>query len=373
MDEDRTRNDERVEETKSTLPAIETRITDFVRLGIVGLFAYWSLTLIAPFAIIAVWASILTVALFPAYARLRAMLGGRGRLAALLITLINLAIIIGPLAAILFGSAEAAQALFTKFEAGGIVVPSPAESVRDWPLIGERVYANWMLASNNLDALIKQLEPSLLQMSGTAVGLLASIGAGLLSFVVAVLVSGFLFRPGPRIAETVKTFAERIAGQRGLGFVKMTTSTIRNVARGVIGVALIQAFLCAIVLRLFDVPMTGLIAFAVLILCIVQIGPAPVLLPLIIWGWFKLEVGPALILTLLLVPIALIDNIMKPILVARGLSTPMLVILIGVLGGTLSYGLIGLFLGPIVLSVFYDLLLVWLRAGGEAQQQEPKA
>lgn len=373
MDENRTRNDERIDTAKSTLPAIETRITDFVRLGIVGLFAYWSLTLVAPFAIIAIWAAILTVALYPAYARLRLMLGGRGRLAALIITLLNLGIIIGPLAAIVFGSAEAAQALFTRFKDGGITVPLPAESVRHWPLVGERLYASWVLASSNLDALIKQLEPSLLHVGSSAVGIIASIGIGLLSFVASVIVAGFLFQPGPRIGNVIMTFADRIAGQRGLGFVKMTTSTIRNVARGVIGVALIQTFLCAIVLHIFAVPLPGLIAFAVLILCIVQIGPAPVLLPLAIWGWSTLDTGTALALTLLLVPIGLIDNIMKPILVARGLSTPMLVILIGVLGGTLSYGLIGLFLGPIVLSVFYDLLLVWLRAGSETQQQGPTA
>lgn len=368
MDDSRTREEERADPTKDAAPAIETRITDFVRLAIVGLFAYWSLTLVAPFAIIAIWAGILTVALYPAYARLRRGLGDRGKLAALLLTLLNLSIIIGPLAAIIFGSAEAAQVLFTKFKDGGIAVPLPSESVRDWPLVGERLYANWVLASNNLEALIRQLEPSLLQVGSSAVGIIAGIGLGLLSFVASVIVAGFLFQPGPRIASVIMTFADRIAGQRGIGFVSMTTSTIRNVAKGIIGVALIQTFLVGIVLHIFAVPLPGLIAFFVLILCIVQIGPAPVLLPLAIWGWSTLDTGTALALTLLLVPIGLIDNVMKPILVARGLSTPTLVILIGVLGGTLSYGLIGLFLGPIVLSVFYDLLLVWLRAGGHTHR-----
>ncbi len=369
MDESRTQKDERVDPPKNAAPAIETRITDYVRLGIVGLFAYWSLTLVAPFAIIAIWAAILTVALYPAYAQLRRVLGGG--LAALLLTLLSLGIIIGPLAAIVLGSAEAAQVLFTKFKAGGIAVPLPSQSVRDWPLIGERLYANWVLASNNLEALIRQLEPSLLQMGGSAVGIIAGIGIGLLSFVASVIVAGFLFQPGPRIGSVIMTFADRIAGQRGIGFVNMTTSTIRNVARGIIGVALIQTFLVGIVLHIFAVPLPGLIAFVVLILCIVQIGPAPVLLPLAIWGWFTFDTGSAVALTLLLVPIGLIDNIMKPILVARGLSTPTLVILIGVLGGTLSYGLIGLFLGPIVLSVFYDLLRVWLRAGGPGHSPGP--
>jgi predicted PurR-regulated permease PerM len=103
------------------------------------------------------------------------------------------------------------------------------------------------------------------------------------------------------------------------------------------------------------------IAFLVLIFCIVQVGPVPVLLPVIIWAWATKDTGPALILTLLLIPIAVIDNVLKPILMARGLSTPMLVILLGVIGGTVTYGLIGLFLGPILLGIFYELLVAWVQ------------
>ncbi len=104
-----------------------------------------------------------------------------------------------------------------------------------------------------------------------------------------------------------------------------------------------------------------MIAFLVLLFCIIQVGPVPVLLPVIIWAWVTKDTGPALLLTVLLVPIAVIDNVLKPILMARGLSTPMLVILLGVIGGTVTYGLIGLFLGPILLGIFYELLMTWMR------------
>ena len=128
-----------------------------------------------------------------------------------------------------------------------------------------------------------------------------------------------------------------------------------------IGVALLQALLVGLILTLFDVPAAGVVAFVVLIFCIVQVGPVPVLLPVIIWAWATKDTGPALILTLLLIPIAVIDNVLKPILMARGLSTPMLVILLGVIGGTVTYGLIGLFLGPILLGIFYELLMAWVK------------
>ncbi|APG89154.1 hypothetical protein SAMCCGM7_pC1978 (plasmid) [Sinorhizobium americanum CCGM7] len=340
--------------------SVETKITEIARIGIIGLFAYWSLTLIAPFAIILVWAAILSVALYPAYSALSSMLGGRPRLAAGLITTVCLIIIVGPLAALAISFAEGVQALLAMLEDGSLQLPVPPESVRTWPLVGERIYAAWSMTAGNLETVLRQFEPSLLQAGSKVLGKIASLGVDLLGFVVSVLVAGFLFRSGERLAETAEGFASRMGGDRGIGFVRLAAATIRNVARGVIGVALLQAFLCALVLSLFNVPAPGAIAFVVLILCIVQIGPALVLLPVLTWAWLEMDFGQAALLTLLLVPLFIIDNVMKPILVARGLSTPTLVILLGVLGGTLSYGLIGLFLGPIILSVFHDLVMVWM-------------
>ncbi|MFQ6180612.1 AI-2E family transporter [Sinorhizobium meliloti] len=351
--------------------SIEAKITEIARIGIVGLFAYWSLTLIAPFAIILIWSAILAVALYPAYFALSVMLGQRPRLAATLITLVCLVIIVGPLAAIAISFAEGVQALLARLDEGSLLVPVPPESIRNWPLVGERIHAGWSMASDNLEAALRQIEPSLLQAGSKVLGKLASIGIDLLGFVVSVLVAGFLFRSGERLAETAEGLADRVGGDRGVGFVRLAAATIRNVARGVIGVALLQAFLCALVLHLFKVPAPGAIAFMVLILCIVQIGPALVLVPVMIWAWVQMDFGPAVLLTLLLMPLFIIDNVMKPILVARGLSTPTLVILLGVLGGTLSYGLIGLFLGPIILSVFHDLLMIWMRPDTAAERAMP--
>ena len=188
----------------------------------------------------------------------------------------------------------------------------------------------------------------------------------MLKFVVSVVIAGFLFVPGPRLAAGARAFASRLIAPRGAHFVDLAGATIRNVSRGVIGVALLQALLAGIVLYVAGIPGAGLIAFVVLLLCIVQIGPAPILLPLLIWIWMTHATTFALVLTMLLVPIALIDNVLKPILMARGLTTPMLVILTGVIGGTLTHGLVGLFLGPVVLSVFYELVVAWTRLGDAA-------
>jgi predicted PurR-regulated permease PerM len=142
--------------------------------------------------------------------------------------------------------------------------------------------------------------------------------------------------------------------------VQLAGATIRNVSQGVIGVSLVQALLAGIGLMAASVPGASLIAFFVLILGIIQIGPSVILIPVIIWSWITMDTATALIFTVYMVPVNLIDNILRPILMSRGLATPMLVIVVGAIGGTLSNGIIGLFIGPIVLAVAWELLVTWV-------------
>jgi predicted PurR-regulated permease PerM len=203
------------------------------------------------------------------------------------------------------------------------------------------------------------------------IGDVASIGADLLLFLVSIIIAGFLFVPGPRMAAGARQFAARIVQPRGGHFVDLAGATIRGVSRGVVGVAFLQAIIAGIIFSAADVPAPGLLAFAILVLCIVQIGPALVLLPVIIWAWMTMATVAALVLTICLVPILVIDNVLKPLLIARGLTTPALVILTGVIGGTIGYGLMGLFLGPIVLAVFYELVVAWVRLGSAKAADAP--
>jgi predicted PurR-regulated permease PerM len=195
-------------------------------------------------------------------------------------------------------------------------------------------------------------------------GKVAAISVDVLKFVASVIIAGFLFLPGPRLATGARAFASRLIAPRGAQFVDLAGATIRNVSRGVIGVALLQALLAGVILYVAGIPGAGLIAFGVLLLCIVQIGAAPVILPVLVWIWMTHPTTYSLVLTVLLVPVGLVDNVLKPLLMARGLTTPMLVILTGVIGGTLTHGLVGLFLGPVVLSVFYELVVAWTRLDG---------
>lgn len=356
------------EGTKS--PTLDSRVIDIaIRLGVLGLFAFMALQLVAPFFAFLLWAVILTVALYPAYSWLASKLGGRKVLSAVVITLICLAIVVGPVAVLVISLVETLQVWFQNIVDGVLKVPPLPQKLADLPVVGAKIADLWQLATRSLELFFTKIGPMLVPAGGKILSLLASLSGSVLFFVVSIILSGFLFVPGPKLAQGAKRFADRIIAPRGAEFVDLSGATIRNVSRGVIGVAVIQGLLTGIVLIAFSVPLAGLLTFLALILCIIQIGPALIILPTIIWAWSSWEFLPALLFTALMLPVMLVDNVLKPILMSRGLDVPMLVILIGVLGGTIAYGLIGLFLGPVVLAVFYELVIAWVKVG-EARQEK---
>jgi predicted PurR-regulated permease PerM len=332
-----------------------------LRLGLLAFLVYWSFVLVRPFIPILVWSMVLTVALYPPYDWLSSHLGGRPKLAAATITVVILAIIIGPVTWLGFGLIDGLQGLAGQLSAGTLAIPSPPEGVKGWPIVGEQIYSLWDNASNNLRAVLRELAPHLKPLAGPVLAFAGSAGFGTLKFVAAVVISGFLFHYGPGLVAAVKRIQARLVTHRSQDFVALAGLTIRTVAQGVIGVAVLQALLAGIGLKLAGVPHSGVLAFAVLVLAILQIGSAVVLIPVIIWIWATKDFAVALPLTVYLLVVGFADNVLKPILMGRGLNTPMLVIFIGVLGGMLAHGIIGLFVGPIILAVTWELIMAWIR------------
>jgi predicted PurR-regulated permease PerM len=339
--------------------SVEARVSDLVRLGIIGLFAYWTLELIAPFALIVIWSAILAVALFPMFDALSRLIGNRPVISAFVIVVSCLVLIIAPLALVAVNFADAVQALIGKLRTEDFILPAAPAAIKEWPVIGERIHDTWNQIAGDLASTIIKFQAPIREVMGVVVAKLASVGGGVLSFVASILLSGLFLTRATRLAATVQLLANRIGGEKGVGFARLAGSTVRNVSRGVIGVAFLQTLLCGLCFAFFDIPARGALTFAVFMLCLMQLGPGLVLLPMIIWAWFSWPFAVALVFTCLAIPITVVDNVLKPVLMARGLSTPMPVILIGVIGGTLSHGLLGLFLGPVVLSVFYELLRAW--------------
>jgi predicted PurR-regulated permease PerM len=331
-----------------------------VRLGLLAFLVYWSFILINPFIPILIWSMVLTVALYPPYNWLSVHLGDRPKLAAATVTAIILAIIVGPVTWLGFGLVDGLQGLADHLGAGTLAIPSPPERVKDLPILGAQIYTLWDHASTNLGAALRELAPHLKPLAGPVLTFAGSAGFGMLKFVVAVALSGFLFHYGPRLVAAIRRIQARLVTQRSQDFVALAGLTIRTVANGVIGVAVLQSLLAGIGLKLAGVPHAGLLAFAVLILAILQIGSAVVLIPVIIWIWATKDFAVALPLTIYLLIVGLADNVLKPLLMGRGLSTPTLVIFIGVLGGMLAHGILGLFVGPIILAVTWELAMAWI-------------
>jgi predicted PurR-regulated permease PerM len=332
-----------------------------IRLALLAGVIYWSYILILPFIPILVWSAILAVALYPVFDLLARLLGGRPVVSAILITILGLAIVIGPASWLAFGLIEGVRLISDQLGTGKVYVPTPNAAVKQWPLIGETLFDLWQLASTNLAAALGKLSPYAKPVATTVLATVGSGGLEILKFLVAVIATGFLFIPGPRLVSNIRIFLAHIVPERSEEFVKLTGDTIRSVSRGVIGIAILQAFLAGIGFIVAAIPGAGLFAFLILLLGVAQIGCAIVLIPMIAWYWMTREPTAALLFTLYIVPVGFVDNALKPFVMGHGSRTPMVVILIGVLGGTLAHGLIGLFIGPIVLAVGWELLAAWMR------------
>jgi len=332
-----------------------------IRLGALALLLYWSFLLVQPFISIVIWSAVLTVALYPIFEWISFRLGGRRRLAATLTTILSLLVIIGPATWLALGLIDSFRAISDQLDLSILRIPPPANSVKEWPLIGEPIYQFWELASTNFSAALAKIVPQLKPLGGRLLRVGADTGLGTIKFLVSIVIAGFLFLPAPAIVGAVKRLARRLNPARGEEFADQAAATIRAVSRGVIGISVLQALLAGIGLMAAGIPQASLITFAVLVFGILQIGPSVVLIPVIIWSWTLLDSTTALLFTGYMVPVNLLDNILRPIVMGRGLKTPMLVILIGVIGGTLAYGITGLFLGPIILAVIWELLVAWIR------------
>jgi predicted PurR-regulated permease PerM len=338
-----------------------------IRLAVLALLLYFALNLIRPFLTIAIWSVVLTVALYPAYQWMVERLGGWRRLAAALLTILSLLIVIGPATWLVLGLIDSIKTLYEHVDLSVVTFPPPPDAVKGWPLVGDQVYQFWTLASDNLQAAFAKAAPLLKPIGSSLLKIATNAGTGAAIFLIAIVVAGFLYSPAPSLAAAVRKLSRRLASGRGEEFVDLAGATIRAVSRGVIGVSALQALLAGLGLMVAGVPGASLITSAVLILGIIQIGPSIVLIPVIIWAWTAMETTTALLFTAYMIPVNLMDNALRPLVMGRGLQTPTLVILIGVIGGTISYGITGLFLGPIILAVIWELLSAWIKDSEDSQ------
>jgi predicted PurR-regulated permease PerM len=299
----------------------EELVVVVIRIVCLGLLGYWSLILITPFLAIIVWSIIVTVALYPIFDWLSARLCGHRVLAAVAITVFTFLVVLGPATWLALSLADTVRVLLARFGDGNLAIPPPSETVKAWPLIGEKIYETWQLASTNLRALFIEVAPQLKPLGASLLNTAGSVGINLLKFIVALIISGFLFIPGRALITPIKNIVGRVAIGRGEEFVDLAGATIRNISRGIIGIAILQALLAGIGLLFAGVPAAGLFSFLVLFLGIIQIGPSVVIVPLIIWSWFSMDTTVAIVFTLYMVPVNLLDNVLRPLVAKRSENT----------------------------------------------------
>ncbi len=343
-----------------------------LRFGTLALLFGWCFTIVQPFLTSILWGLIIAIASHPLFIRLCAALNGRTATAATLFVVLALTLLVLPALLLADTLVNSLKLLAHHMADGTLRLPPPPEAVRGWFIVGEPLYSFWMLASTNLDQAISSIASELTWAGKWMLGSATGVLLGILEFVVAIFVAAVLMAnatSGQRIAGDVVT---RLAGSGGLGYADLAVRTIRSVSKGIIGVALIQALLAGLGFLAADIPAAGLLALLCLIIAIVQLPLAIVLVPVAIYAFTLLDPMPAVIFAVWCTGVSLIEHVLRPIMLGRGVDVPMLVVFIGAIGGLLSSGVLGLFVGPVVLALGYTLILHWLEAE-PARLAEPEA
>jgi predicted PurR-regulated permease PerM len=342
------------------------------RIGVVALLVIWCFQIVQPFIVPTVWGIIIAVAIFPMYRTLCSLVGERAKLAAVLMAAALLLLIVGPLVLLVSMLADNLQVLAQHLKEGTLTIPPPPPDVKAWPLIGVPIYTFWHLAASNLSAAVAQLAPQLKGIARPLLAAAAAVGLSMLEFVLAVVLAGVFLAFSEDGYRLTRSIGSRLAGQRGVELVNLSESTIRSVARGVLGVAVIQAFMAGVGMVLVGVPFAGLWTVVALLLGVLQVGVALVVIPAVIYVFSTHDSLPATLFLIWSVIVIFTDNVLKPLLLGRGLDVPMLVIFVGALGGMIMSGIIGLFVGAILLALGYKVFLAWLDMEGTAAHEHSK-
>jgi predicted PurR-regulated permease PerM len=321
----------------------------------------WFFFIVEPFIVVVLWALILAIALFPIYKRLVKKMGaGKKKLTTVLFILVVASLFLVPAYFIVSSTVETTLEVADRIKSDTFQFPPPNEAVKDWPVIGDKLYTNWSTASKDIKKYSMAHKDVILEQGAKILsGFKGFIGA-LITFIVSFVIAVVFMYNSDKGYLSALALMKKLVGDKNEEIVHMSRDTIRSVVKGVILVALIQAGLSFVGFQFIDLPAAGVFAFLVLITAIIQLPALLILIPTIILVFSYADTTPAIIFTVYILFVGLVDNLLKPILLGKGLKTPIVVILIGTIGGMLLHGIIGLFIGPVVLAVVYRMYLYWV-------------
>jgi len=330
------------------------------------------LWIIQPFVLGFAWAGTIVIATWPLFLRLQRLLFGRRSLAVLVMTLLLILLFVIPISMLVNSLVDGSGPVIHAITSGDMTLPDFAW-LNDVPLVGEKLYTGW---HNLLDmggsAIMAKVRPYVGATTTWFVGQAAHIGRFMMHCVLMLLFSALLYWRGEQVARGIRHFASRLASQRGDAAVLLAAQAIRAVALGVVVTALVQAILGGIGLAISGVPYATLFTVVMILSCLIQLGPLPVLIPAIIWLYWSGDTTWGTGLLVWSCVVGTLDNVIRPVLIRMGADLPLVLILSGVIGGLIAFGMIGLFIGPVVLAVSWRLFDAWVKEvpppGNDAQE-----
>ena len=327
-----------------------------------------SLWILRPFLAAAIWATMIAVSTWSAMLWLQARLWKRRALAVAAMTVILLLVFVVPLALAISTIVLNADEIVASVKAiAEFRMPTPPEWIAGLPFVGAKVVIAWeQAAAAGLEGLLAKLMPYAGSATKWFVAEAGNVGFLLVQFLLTLVLAALMYARGEAAALETARFGRRLAGASGEQAVQLAGQAIRSVALGVVVTAVVQSALGGVGLAIAGVPFTGLLTAVMLFLCIAQVGPSPVLVPAVIWLYWGGETAWGTILLVWSLVVVTMDNVLRPMLIQRGADLPLLLIFAGVIGGLLAFGLVGIFVGPVVLAVAYTLLRAWINDRSKA-------
>ncbi len=331
-----------------------------IRLIVLYILFNWCFDILRPFVTILIWAVIISITVYPLYNKLGHLFGQRHKISAFLLTTLLISFIVIPTWLLFESLFSGIQEIRNILASGGKLIPAPDQYTQNWPAYTKPVIDLWETAYLHIDQLMVKYAEQLATAGKWILKLFSSIGFGVLELVGSIIVAGILLTYTSSLLRWFILLYRKLAGKQGTFFLKLSIVTIRNVMKGIIGIAFIQTIMTALALFIGGVPFAGLWTLVALVLAIAQVGIGPVGIISIIYMWGNASTTAAIIFTIWMVLTMVIDNVLKPIMLGRNSPVPTLVIFLGAIGGFLHNGFIGLFMGSVILALGYKLLSGWL-------------
>lgn len=345
---------------------INWTIESALKIGLIALILIISFLIFKPFIVLIAWGAILGIAFYPMQQKISKLFKGKNTLAATVLTIVLLFLIAVPTVMFVNKVVTNATDIAIGLKDGTITVPPPNEKVKEWPLIGKSVYKTWDMSSSNLEKTITNFKDEISAAIKWILGAIKGLLVSVLVFFFALIIAGAFMAKADSIYNFAVSFAGKFVGKDGKMLIDNSVGTVQSVAKGVIGVAVIQALLVGVGFWFVGVPGSSILTLAVFILALIQLPPMLIVLPVIIYVFGAESTTIAIIFMIWELLAGASDNILKPMFLGRGLDIPMLVILIGAIGGMILMGMIGLFVGSVILALAYQIFVYWMKDENEA-------